>query len=138
MFSTVQVQFLSEIACQYDYYVAYYYGNYYDYQIGDVRDSKIILICSDQQPTFDNGTYFFSDCNYYEVTSNKYILLEESVESAFSPLGSSDIVYSNVIEGAPQLCYSVSAIRSDAPVYVMYGSLVFFALLILIRLLFGR
>lgn len=137
MFSETQVDFLGSIVCQYDYYIVYYYGNYYDYQIGEQRDYKILVYASDQKPSFENGFYNFSSCSYYEVTNNKYILVESDISKSFSPLSSIDIVYSNFIEGAPQLCYVVSSIRSDAAPAVMYGTLAVVGIAILLRVLFG-
>lgn len=137
MFSEVQVDFLGSIVAQHDYYIAYYYGNYYEYQVGEPRDYKIQLFVSDQKPTFENGVYFFDTCNYYEVTSNKYMLLESDVQRAFVPLSGTDIVYSNVIDGAPQLCYVVSSIRSDAGPAVMYGTIAIVGVAVLLRVLFG-
>lgn len=137
MFSQQQVLFLSEIVCQYDYYVVYYYGNYKEYTAGETRDYKIQVCCSDQRPNIENGVYSFTVCNYYEVTSNKYILLEQGVTKEITPFSSTDIVYTNAVENAPQLCYITSQIRQDAGPAVMYGTLAITGIAILIRVLFG-
>lgn len=137
MLSQTQRDFCGQIVCQYDYYVVYYYGYYHEYQTGEIRDSKILIYCSDQQPIVENGVYSFTECNYYEVTSNKYVMQEQGTTKQFSPLGSSDIVYTNVIEGAPQLCYITSSIRQDAAPAVMYVTVALVAIVVLVRLIFG-
>lgn len=137
MFNSTQESLLANLICQYDYYVAYYYGNYYDYQVGETRDYKIQVLCSDVAPVVENGVFSFSDCSYYEVTSNKYIQITSGIEKSFSPLGSQDIVYTNCIDGYPQLAYTVSTVRQDAAPFVMYAALVIFALYVIVRVIFG-
>ena len=138
MFSTTQIDTLSQLVSQYDYYTAYYYGNYYEYQIGETRDNKIVVYCSDQEPTIEGDTHIFTDCNYYEVTLNKYILIDHFDSKQFTPLSGADIVYTNVVEGYPQLCYITSSFRQDAGPTVMYLTLGVAVLAILVRLIFGR
>lgn len=137
MFTQQQAVFLAEIICQYDYYTVYYYGSYKDYTVGETRDNKIQVYCSDQQPVIENGVYFYTDCNYYEITSNKYILMEQGSEQQFSPLSASDIVYTNAVSGMPQLNYTTSRIRQDAAPAILYGTVILVGVAILIRVLFG-
>lgn len=138
MFSTSQLDFIADIVCQYDYYVAYYYGTFYDYQIGEPRDSKILVYCSDSKPEVIDSTYSFSECKLYEITSNKYVLLESLDSAEFSPISQNDIVYTNCVYGSPQVDYVKSTIRTDAPQFIVVGVLVIACFSIFIRIVFGR
>lgn len=138
MFSTVQKDFLAEIVSQYDYYTAYYYGSYHDYTVGEIRDNKILVYCSDHAPSVEGTSFNYTDCTLYEVTSNKYILREHFDTVDFTPIADNDIVYTNAVSGFPQFDFYKSVVRSEASEYVMYGTLIVFCCAICIRLLFGR
>ena len=139
MFSETQVNFLTEIVSQYDYYVCYYYASYYDYTaFNQTRDTLIQVYCSDILPTVENGVYSFSDCTYYAVTFNKYVEMQQGITTTFSPLGSTDIVYTNVSDGCPQLCYLSSEFqRIDWGYYLSALILVVVCLAVLFKTLFG-
>lgn len=139
MLSQVQTDFCGEIVSQYDYYVVYYKYDYTDYTTGLERDYLIQLYCSDQQPVVEDGTFKFTECSYYEVTHNKYMLLDVVDAVDFTPVSSSDIIYTNAVEGYPQLCYTTSKLRNFdfVPVFV-YLAVAIFALIVLARILFGR
>lgn len=136
--SSSQVDFCAEIVSQYDYYVAYYYHDYYEYQTGELRDYKILLYCSDTLPTVSDGVYTFADCVVYEVTENKYISSAPMVSGTFAPIGSGDIVYTNISPGCPQLCKIGSQIEQfDFWYYASFFLVSFVCILVLIRVLFG-
>ena len=138
MLSTSQSELCAGIVSQYNYYVVYYRYDYTEYTVGMERDYLIELVCSDQLPTFENGVYNFTECNYYKVIDNKYMDMSVKENFSFRPVSASDIVYTNIVEGSPQLCYEISSFKNydfeKAGVYVL---VIVFAFAVVLRLLFG-
>lgn len=136
MLSTSQVDMISGIVCNYDYYVVYYYADYHDYQVGEVRDSRIeIYVGSDI--TADGNTFFFGDdVECYYLTNSKY-LISQDCSSQFT-VNNSEIVYTNCISSYPDLCYFESKVNNiDVGFYVtLLVSLAVF-LTVISRIIFG-
>lgn len=138
MLSATQIELCTDIVCQYNYYVAYYRYDYTEYTVGMERDYLIELYCSDQRPAFEDGVYSFTECSYYRVTQNKYISCTKQEQGSFSPISTDDLVYTNVVEGAPQLCYEISTLKNyDFQRDAVHIAVVVLAFAIFLRLLFG-
>jgi len=138
MLSATQIELCSNIVMQYDYYAVYYRYDYTDYVSGTTRDYLIEIVCSDQEPVLQDGAYVFTECTYYTVTENKYISFSEQDAFTLTPVSSSDIVYTNAVEGAPELCYIPTAFRNfDFAYYGVFIGIAFFSGCLVLRLLFG-
>lgn len=138
MLSATQIELCTDIVCQYNYYVVYYRYDYTEYTVGMDRDYLIELYCSNQSPAFENGVYSFTECSYYRVTLNKYISCTKQEQGSFSPISADDLVYTNVVEGAPQLCYEISTLKNyDFQRDAVHIAVVVLAFAIFLRLLFG-
>ena len=138
MLSTAQAELCTDIVCQYKYYVVYYRYDYTEYTVGMERDYLIELYCSDQVPIYENGTYNFTECSYFRVTQNKYISCVLQEQGSFSPVSADDLVYTNVVEGSPQLCYEISTLKNhDFQRDAVYIAVIALAAAIFLRLLFG-
>ena len=138
MLSATQTELCSNIVQQYDYYVVYYRYDYTDYTAGMERDYLIEIVCSDEKPEFIDGSYNFTDCEYYRVTENKYISQVHQDSFGLVPVSSADIVYTNALEGAPEICYIPSAFRNfDFAYYGVFIGIAFFSGCLVLRLLFG-
>lgn len=137
MLSTQQLEFCSNIVTQYDYYAVYYRYDYTDYTYME-RDYLIEIVCSDTLPIVENGRYTFTDAVYYRVIDNKYYQSTLHDSYTLVPMGSTDIVYSNAVEGLPQLCYIESSVRTfDYGYYLTLFVLLFFSGALILRILFG-
>ncbi len=136
MLSTSQIDTVSGIVCNYDYYVVYYYADYHDYQVGELRDSRIeIYVGSDI--TAEGNTFFFgNDVECYYLTNSKY-LSRHDCSSQFT-VKDSEIVYTNCISSYPDLCYFESKLNNiDVGKYLSFILLVIISSFVICRVIFG-
>lgn len=136
MLSTVQSETIAGIVDNYDKYVVYYYADYHDYQPGEVRDSRAVIYVGDDITVNGNTFYFGDDVDCYYFTYSKY-LTPQSTPSEFT-VEDSEIVYTNCVKYYPDLCYFESEYNNfDYNVLIIGIVLVFFAVVVLIRCIFG-
>ena len=138
MLSEQQQHFCGMLTCQYDYYLVYYYADYHEYTPGEIRDNKILVYCSDQKPDVVDGSYNFTDCNFYEITSNRSLLRTQNFSGSFRPSSSTDILYTNIVDGYPQFHYWSSEFRNlDGIPIFMFVILCIFSGAVIMRVIFG-
>ena len=136
MLSTSQIDAVSGIVCNYEHYVVYYYADYHEYQVGEVRDSRIeIYVGSDI--TVDGNTFFFGDdVECYYLTESKYLSRHD--RSSQFTVNDSEIVYTNCIASYPDLCYFESKVNNfDVPKYLLIILLVIVSSFVICRIIFG-
>lgn len=136
MLTSQQIDTVSGIVENYDHYVVYYYADYHDYQIGEVRDSRIeIYVGSDI--TVENNTFFFGDdVQYYHLTNSKYII-GQSCPNSFS-VNNDEFVYTDLVNSYPSLCYFQTEYNNFDYKPLLVGSVVsVVAFFVILRVIFG-
>lgn len=136
MLSSQQIDTISGIVQNYNHYVVYYYGDYIDYEYGTDRDYQIHIFAGDSI-TFDNNTFSFGeDVQSLVLTENKY-LTEVSSPGSFS-VRNNEIVYTDLVDSFPSLCYIPTKINNFDTDNLIVGSVLSIAAIaILIKFFFG-
>lgn len=136
MLSTSQIDMVTGIVCNYEHYLVYYYADYHDYQVGEVRDSRIeIYVGSDI--TAEGNTFFFGDdVECYYLTNSKY-LIRQDCSSQFT-VNNSEIVYTDCNTYYPDLCYFESKFNNfDFSSFILGSVLIVVLVFTSIRILLG-
>ena len=127
---------VGQVKSKYKHYVVYYYADYHDYQLGEVRDSRIeIYAVSDI--TYENNSFVFGEgVECYYLTNSKYIT-SQSCPDSFS-VKNNEIVYTDLIHSYPDLCYFQTEYNNFDYKPPLVGLIVgIFSIIIIIRVIFG-
>lgn len=103
MLTSQQIDTVSGIVQNYDHYVVYYYADYHDYQLGEVRDSRIDIYVGSDITVENNVFSFGEDVQYYHLTNSKYITAQ-SCPNSFSVMND-ELVYTDLVHSYPSLSY---------------------------------
>ncbi len=103
MLTSQQIDTVSGIVESYDHYVVYYYADYHDYQIGEVRDSRIEIYVGSDISADNNSFTFGEDVSCYYLTSGKYIT-SQSCPDHFT-VHDGELIYTDLVDKYPDLCY---------------------------------
>lgn len=136
MLTSQQIETVSGIVGNYKHYVVYYYADYHDYQIGEVRDSRIEIYVGNDI-TFENNSFVFGDgAECYYLTNSKYIT-SHSCPDSFS-VNNNEFVYTDLVKSYPSLCYFQTEYNNFDYKPPFVGLIVgIFSIIIIIRVLFG-
>lgn len=136
MLTSQQIDTISGIVQNYNHYVVYYYGDYVDFEYGTERDYQIHIFAGDDI-TFEDNTFFFGeDVQSLVLTENKY-LTEVSLPGSFL-IRDNELVYTDLVDSYPSLCYIPTKINNFDTDNLIVGSvLTIFSIAILIKFFFG-
>ncbi len=136
MLSTQQIETVSGIVENYKHYVVYYYADYHDYQIGEVRDSRIEIYVGSDISFEDNSFTFGEDVNCYYLTNGKY-LIPHSCSGHFS-IHSDELVYTDLVDKYPSLSYFQTEYNNfDYKPVLAFGLILIFAIMVINRVIFA-
>lgn len=136
MLTSQQIDTVSGIVENYDHYVVYYYADYHDYQIGEVRDSRIEIFVGSDITVENNVFSFGEDVQYYHLTNSKYITAQ-TCPNSFS-VNNDELVYTDLVHSYPSLCYFQTEYNNFDYKPLLVGSVVIVvAFFVVLRVIFG-
>lgn len=136
MLTAQQIDTISGIVCSYDHYVVYYYADYHDYQLGEVRDSRIEIYVGSDITIEDHIFSFGDDVSCYYLTSGKYIT-SQLCPDHFT-VNNNEIVYTDLVTSYPDLCYFETEYNNfDYKPLLVALIICIFSIIVLIRVIFA-
>ncbi len=137
MLSTQQIETISGIVESYDHYLVYYYADYHDYQVGEIRDSRVEIYVGDITFDVENNTFRFSESvECYYLTSGKY-LTAHSRPDHFT-VHDGELIYTDLVDKYPNLCYFQTEYNNfDFKPLAVFLLILIFAVIVINRVVFA-